>query len=211
MDVHELEGIAEALYREAGCEPSAPESPVAIARKIIGVDAVEIVPPGTLRFTTAQLALVNGRWRIFVRRSDPHTMLFSVAHELAHWALRREGYQGDDEERLADYLGACIIAPATAFSRAVRAAGDDMAELSEIFNTTQSLVALRWGERTSTPLALIRPGLVRVRSQLEFVWPEERVIRRWAQGTPPDGLAKTKLTDDPRRVLLIADGLAELG
>jgi hypothetical protein len=211
MEGAALEGLAEALYREAGFEPDEPESPVAIARKVIGADAVEIVPPGALRFTPAQLALVNGRWRIFVRRSEPQALTFSVAHELAHWALRREGYQGQDEERLADYLGACLIAPAAAFARAVKAVGDDMAELSEIFGTTQSLVALRWGERTSTPLALVRPGLVRVRSQLEFVWPDERTIRRWAHGTPPKGLAKTKLTDDPRRVLLMADELAELG
>ena len=205
MEPRELEGLAEALYHEAGFEPDEPESPVALARALIGRDAVEVVPPGTLRFTPAQLALVNSRWRIYVQRTEPAAMFFSVAHELGHWALRREGYQGQDEERLADYLGACIIAPATAFARAVKAVGDDMGELANIFDTTQSLVALRWGERTSTPLALVRPGLVRVRSQVEFVWPDERTITRWARGIPPRGLVKTRLTDDTQRVLLVAD------
>lgn len=205
MDAGDLDGLADALYREAKLELDEPVNPAALARTLLGSsDAVQVVPPHALKYTRAQLAFVSGEWRIYVRRDDRPTMAFNVAHELAHWALRREGYDGDNEERDADYLGAAIIAPRRAFGAAVRIHGRDYVALAEAFGTTESLAALRFGEATSTPLALVRPGLVRVRSQLSFVWPDEGTITRWARGAVPRGLVKTRLTDDPRRVLLVA-------
>ena len=81
---------------------------------------------------------------------------------------------------------------------------DARLELADVFRTTQSLVALRWGESTARPLALVRPGLVRVRNVREFAWPPDTVVQKWARVRPPTSLERTTLTDDRRRILLVA-------
>ena len=211
MDAGWLEGVAAALYYEVGAEPDEPQLQLRLARALLGVDSVDIVPPGVLKTTRARLALVERRWTIFVRRQARAEMAFGLAHEIGHWALRREGYRGDDEELCADYLAGALVAPRRAFLRAVGELGRDLPSLAERFGTSESLVALRYGESTSVPLALVRPGLVRVRSQLEFVWPDEATIVRWAAGRAPRGLAKTRLTDDKRRVMLTGEELEDVG
>jgi len=210
----DLEGLAEALYREAGEDPDHPIPVHRIARAIFGSShAVELVGPEILRSTTATLARLNDTWRIFVRRglSLPETN-FLIGHELAHWALRREGYQLEepDEELAANYLGAALVAPSRSVIAAVKQVGTDPAELAEVFDATQTLLMLRLGEATGRELALVRPGLIRVRGQLSFVWPDERTIVRWAKGKPPQGLAKTRLTDDRNRVALVVEDLDDI-
>lgn len=208
MDLGDLEGLARAAYEEAGVDEGA--GPVVVARSILGPASVEVVRPGALRFSTAALAKLEGGWHIYVRRAEPHAMRFAVGHELAHWLIRRAGGGLTDTEELdADLLGAMLVAPRRAFLAALRALGRDLPGLAEMFTATESLVALRYGESTHVPTALVRPGLVRVRSQLEFVWPKHETIRRWASGRPPTGLAKTKLTDDPRRIVLTGEGLED--
>ncbi len=206
VDAFLLEGIAESLYREAGEDPSEPVSPVRIARALINADVVKAVPRHALRQSWAALTPIDGRWHIVVRRDVPDAELgHTIAHELAHWALRRANIP--DNEPSCDYLGAALVAPARAFRRAIKHLGADLPALADTFRTTESCVALRWGESTDTAVALVRPGLIRVRGQLEFVWPDEQTIVRWAKGRPPRGLAKTRLTDDRRRVLLFGDAL----
>lgn len=208
MDAALLEGIADALYREAGEDPSEAVSPVRIARHLLGRDAISIVPRHALRGEFAMLVMINDRWRIVVRHDVHDAELgHTIAHELAHWALRREGEP--DTEEACDYLAAALVAPSRAFRSAMSAHGTDLAALVDDFRTTQSLVALRWGESHGVPLALVRPGLVRVRGQLEFVWPDEQTITRWAKGRPPRGVAKTRLTDDRRRVVLVHEELID--
>ncbi len=208
MDAALLEGIADALYREVGEDPADAVSPVRLARTLLGHDGVTIVPRPALRGETAMLVRVNDRWRIVVRRDVEDAELgHTIAHELAHWVLRREGEP--DTEEACDYLAAALVAPHRAFRSAMRVHGTDLAALAGDFRTTQSLVALRWGESHGVPLALVRPGLVRVRGQLEFVWPDEQTITRWAKGKPPRGVAKTRLTDDRRRVVLVHEELMD--
>lgn len=207
----ELEGLGEAVYREAGEDPAEPSSPVLLARTVLGRDGVQIVRPGTLRFSGANLTRTGTEWRIYVRRAEPAHMAFAVAHELAHFILQRSGYNEEDEEAAADYLGAALIAPRRAFSLALRDHGLDLPALARAFATTETLVALRYGESTSTPIALVRPGLVRVRSQPSFVWPDASTLVRWAKERPPPGLAKTRLRDDPRRTMLSGEGLDDVG
>lgn len=206
MDQGALEGLAEGLYREAGLDPAEAASPVDLARSALGDEGVQVVPPGALRFTSAQLATIEGKRRIFVRRGDPAQMTFAIAHELAHWALEREGYCEQDEEDAANYLGAALVATRSAFRRTLRAVGEDLGDLAEEFGSTESLCLLRLGETTGRPLALVRPGLVRVRGQLEFIWPAEETLRGWASGRAPAGVVKTRGIDgDHRRVALMFD------
>jgi len=167
-----LEGVALRVYDEAREDPYDPVSPVRLARALIGSDAVTIVPRHALRTTWAMLVRIGDRAHIVVRRDVPEGELgHTIAHELAHWVLRREGMR--DTEEACDYLAAALVAPTSAFRRALALLGPKLARLAKAFRTTETLVALRWGEISWTPLALVRPGRVRVRGQLEFVWPPE--------------------------------------
>jgi hypothetical protein len=214
LDPADLEGIAEQLYRDAKLDPSEPASPVRIAKTLLGADAVRIVPKHALRFAGAALVPVDGKYRIFVSNAVPQAEIaHHVGHELAHWALKREGFAGpkDEEEKLADYIGAALVAPRAAFLRAVRAFGDDFtdgdtrAQFAEAFAASESLTVLRLGETTSRAIALVRPGLVRVRGQLSFVWPDEHTLIGWARGPLPPGIVKARLGDDRARIIILPD------
>lgn len=214
MDLGDLEGLAESLRREAGLEDVEPGGVAKIARALWrDPDAVQLVPKHALRWTPAMLANVEGKWRVFVRRDVTPTLAgFLIGHEIGHWALRREGarFESDmEEERACDQIGAALVAPRRWYHRAIAELGRDVSALAERFGTTQSLALLRLGELTRTNLALVRPGLVRVRGQLEFVWPDENTIRGWATGRAPCGIVKTKgLDGDRRRVALVVDDVA---
>lgn len=206
MDPIKLELLAEDLYKRARLDPTTSASTVRLARVLLGDTAIELVPRHALR-TPAMLARVGERWRIFVRRPiTPQDLAFLCGHELAHWALRREGYHEPDEEAAADYLGACLVAPRRAFLSALRDRNEDLSELARVFVATESLCALRTGETTGRVLALVSPSLVRVRGLRPFEWGDEATIRRLARRGGP-GLARTRLRDDPRRVVLTAEDL----
>ena len=203
MPSFDADGEAEQLYREAGFDYSEPVRPARIAEVLLGPGCVHRMPPGGVR-AFGTFALVHGQPRIYVRSGPRHEVDFRIAHELAEWHLHRAQYVGGDIEDRANAIAAAVVAPRRAFRRAVAALGaDDYARLAFAFRSTQSLVALRRGEVLGDPIALVTPPLVRVRGPEEFVWPEESVLRRAARGGRP-GLRRTKLTDDPRRVILAA-------
>lgn len=202
MEQSVLEGIADAAYEEAGIDPARPHV-ARLARTLLGPDAIQrgqrpLMGP-------AALIRVHDSWRIVLARSlPPLHAVFAVGHELGHWLLARHGHCGDDEERAADYLGAALIAPRRAFLAARRALGDDLPAIAKALSMTETGAALRFGEVLRTPLAVVAPARVRVRGPDEWVWPDEGTLRGWAK-RPAPGLRKTRLTDDPRRVLLSAE------
>lgn len=197
-----LEGIANAAYQAAKMDTERPHVP-RLARALLGADAI-VRGPRPLH-APAALVRVGDAWRIILSRSlPPLYALFAVGHELGHWLLAREGYDGDDEERAADYLGAALLAPRRAFLAARRALGDDLPALAEALSMTETGAALRLGEVTGVPLAVVAPARIRVRGPEAWTWPDEGTLRRWAR-RPAPGLRKTRLHDDPRRVMLEAD------
>lgn len=205
MDPGELEGIALALYNEIGEDPERPPSAFRLARAVPGVGPVErprnMIGPAV----TFQVA---GKDRIAVKASIPLEYAhFYVGHELGHILLRRNGLAcgGEREERAADYLGAALLMPRAAVRAVYRAEGFAPAALAEIIVCTQTAAVLRLGEVVGTPLAAISPALVRVRGPETWIWPDEVTIRRWASGRSRPGLAKVRLTDQPRRVALVGD------
>lgn len=201
----ELEGIAEAAYEEAGMDPERPHVP-RLARALLGPEAIQRGPRPLEG--PAALVRVGKNWRIVIARSlPPLYALFAVGHELGHWLLARHGFRGEDEERAADYLGGALLAPRQAYSAAHRAHGDDFPALAGALSMTETGAALRLGEVTGTPLAVVSPGRVRVRGPEDWAWPDEETLRRWAR-RPAPGLRKTTLTDDPRRVVLGVDDAA---
>ncbi|MDB4994234.1 MAG: hypothetical protein JWM74_1666 [Myxococcaceae bacterium] len=84
-----------------------------------------------------------------------------------------------------------------------RAFGFDLASIAAEVRGSQTWAALRVGEVLRMPLAVIAPR-VRVRGS-EWGWPDEATLRRWSIGRVPSGLARTRLTDDRNRVVLMVD------
>lgn len=198
----ELEGIAEAAYREAKLDLERPHV-TRLTRALLGSDAIQRGPRPISG--PAALIRVGDNWRIVLARAlPPLYAVFAVGHELGHWLLARHGYAGDDEERAADYLAGALLAPRAAFIAARRAMGQDLPALAKTFSMTETGAALRLGEVVRVPLAVVAPATVRVRGPENWVWPAESTLRSWAKRAMP-GLRKVRLTDDPRRVVLEAE------
>jgi hypothetical protein len=206
MDVANLEGIAIALYKRLGLDPSEPVSPVRLARTWLGADAIG---RGHVIGGMGSSGRVNGRWRILVRPTLPvPELVFTVGHELGHVLLAEEGWTGDrdEEERAADLIAGALLAPQPAMRKLYRAHGLDLAAIAETVNASQTWAALRVGEAVGEPIAAISPALVRVRGPESFVWPSEPEIRKFARGRAArPGLAKVRITDAPGRVALVGD------
>lgn len=203
LDQADLEGSAEALYKLAGLPVDDAVSPTKIARALFGARAVEILP---MRMAAGALIYVNGERRIVVKQGlDMVTTRFVVGHELGHWILEREGYRGDHLEAYCDYIGGAILMPRRSFVGAHRFHDGDVTDLAAEFGVTHSATWLRIGEAVRIPIALSRPGLVRTRGPDSWVWPESETIVKWARGTPPPGLAKVRVEDDRRRMVLVGD------
>lgn len=206
VDVGELEGLAVALYKRFQFEPDEPVSPVKIARKWLGADAIG---RGHVIGGMGSSGRVNGRWKILVRPTLPvPELVFTVGHELGHILLAEEGWQGDrdEEEHAADLIAGALLAPQPAMRRLYRAHGLDLAAIADTVHASQTWAALRVGEAVGEPIAAISPQLVRVRGPESFVWPSEPEIRRLARARAPrPGLAKVRITDAPGRVALVGD------
>lgn len=195
----EAEGLAEEAYARAGLDPEAPHVP-RLVRALLGPASVVRGPRPV--HAPAALYRLGDRWRIVVGRHVPSAYaLHALAHELGHYLLRGAGLNEAEEEAAADYLGACLIAPRPAYRAALRSLGPDVRRLAEAFGTTETGAALRVGEVTGRPLVVVAPHRVRVRGPEEWAWPDEATLRAWARRARP-GLRKTKLRDDPRRVVL---------
>jgi len=200
MDRCELEAIADVAYAWAHVDLMHP-SVIAVARALLGPHAV--IRGLRPRHASACLTRVRDNWRIVVSRSLPRAYaLFFVGHELAHWLMDLCGVKNDDnEEAAADYLAAALLAPRETFRAALRELGEDLPALANVFHVTETCAALRLGEVTGQPLAVVTPHRVHVRGPEEWVWPDEMTLRAWTRKTPP-GVRSTRLTDDPRRVVL---------
>lgn len=198
----EFEGIADGAYVDAGLDPEQPHV-TRLVRALLGADAIQRGPRPV--HGPAALVRVGADWRIMIARSlPPLYALFACAHELGHFLLRRHGYDGDNEERAADYVAGALLAPRRAFISAHRALGDDLPALASTFSTTETGAALRRGEVLLVPLAVVSPSQVRVRGPSDWVWPDESRLRRWSRSGAP-GVRRTRLKDDPRRVVLDAE------
>lgn len=193
-----------ALYRSLDLDPTEPAKLRVIAHRLLGEGSVRVVHAVSLPGDAA-LARVGDSWRVYLRRGlSTEQAKFGLAHELAEWHLRQLDYQEHDIEDVADRLAAALVAPAPAFRRLVRTGGDWLA-VAQRLQSTESLVALRYGEVIGEPLALVARR-VRVRGPETFVWPPEDVIRRAARRKQPGlGLRRAALRDDPHRVVLFAE------
>jgi len=195
------EQLAFSFYERVSCDPEVPVSPFLLARRYLGPGAIERGHFSSLATTF----IVNGKRRIAVKRHVPiEYAAFYIGHELGHAFFEEIGHRPDDIEAQCDLFGAAIMAPRPAIIRLHRAFGFDLVAIADEVGSTETWAALRIGEALGRPLAAIAPSRVRVRGPDEWVWPEESVLRSWA-ARPPRGVVKTRLSDDPRRVVLSAD------
>lgn len=195
----DLEAIASAGIVQAGLDPGEPPEVIALIRGLLGPDGYH--RGATLLGNRAGLARVHGQWRIYASRS---ATLFDHCHEVGHYLVRLAGIGGgDDEEQLANYVGGALMMPRPAIVRA-RRDGLDLADLADRFCTSETCAALREAEVLSIPRAIVARTHVHVRGPDGFVWPAEPTLRSWAR-RPGPGIAKTRMTDDPSRVVLDAD------
>ena len=197
------EGEARFILQRAGFALDDKPGAAVIVRAILGARAVRKAPPSAIHGAEGELAEVEGQTRIYLsNRLGPTRAAFVALHELAHLHLGAREHGGPELEALCDAIAAALLCPRMAFRAAVCARGLDWAQLALDFGTSCSVVALRYGEVTGEPMALVAPRRVRVRGA-EWTWPTERGIRRLARSGGP-GLARTVLPDDERRVLLLA-------
>lgn len=189
LSLVEIEGEVGCVLRRGGEEGDEPPRILDVARRVTG-NPVEVVPfralPGD-----GQLARVRGEPRIYVRgKLSPQRLRWVVAHELGHLALGLDSSTRENEDA-ADAFAAALLLPRRAFQSALREVGVSYSKLARWFATTESCAALRFGEVTDTPIALLAPERVRVRGA-EFEWPEG-----WRGG----GVEQTRLRDDRRRTV----------
>lgn len=194
-----MEGLAAELLERAGEDGRRRVPAVRLARALLGPGRVFRVHAMALP-DDAALVRVHDEERIYYRtKLTPRRRDFAVFHEIVEWHLARMGYEGEDIEDVSDMGAACLLAPRQLFLRLVRDRGERFPALARELDATESLCALRLGETTGEPVALVAPRL-RVRGG-DFTWPAEDELRRLASRRWP-GVRKARLRDDPRRVVL---------
>jgi hypothetical protein len=192
---------ARSLFARAGFSLSDAPGPLVLARALLGADSVHT----HTGLSKAGHYLPKQR-QIWMRAGlHPRRAVFVLAHELGEMALTDANYQDDDREAMCDAIASAIICPRDAFRAALRIVGrDELPQLADAFVTTQSVVGLRVSEVTGTPGVLVTPTHVHARGE-PFGWPDELALRRLASArVVPIELVRTRLTDAPRRALLLA-------
>ncbi len=197
----EIEGEAAWLLRDFDLRR--PPGARALVAHHLGEGAVLVLRG--MRGRDAQLITHHGRPTICVRPGlTKGSLRWALMHELAEWHLQQHvGYRAEDAEEIAELLTAALVVPRETYGRALRERGEQWEQLALDFGTSQTCVALRHGEVTDEPLAVVAPLRVRVRGK-EWTWPDERSLRALAREQRP-GLRRAPLTDDRRRVVLVAE------
>lgn len=181
------------MLRRYGEGDGEPPRVVDLAKRVLGV-GVQVVHARALPGDGALVNLLGER-RIYVRRGlSPERLRWAVAHELGHHALGIDSSTSDNEDA-CNAFAAALLAPSRAFRAALAETGPSYTRLARWFLTSESCAALRLGEVTGCPLALLAPARVRVRGA-EFSWPED------LRGSRPAKVRRATLRDDQRRVVL---------
>lgn len=153
-DRHELDKIARAARRTAGIEPEETFLACRLIQALLGRSAY-----GERSKLGTRAALVRRGWfiRILVRKGELD-INFLAAHELAHYLLREEGFQGpkDLEEDYANYLAAALLVSPEALSRIYGRVGEDLQKIAALFQTTQTLIHRRLAEVRGDIRGIIR-------------------------------------------------------
>lgn len=192
-----IEAEAEGILRGAGFDPEDPPTIEELAHAVVE----RVVPHHGISSAARWVGSTRELW--INPRLSPRRRAFSIAHELAERHLSRLGYEGEDVEARANAIGAALLVPAPALRFALRQIGRRLPELSDVFDVSQSIVALRLGEVTGSPLALVMDHRVAVRGE-PFAWPSAARLVAIAGGREavPDGIVVEKISDARRRAVV---------
>lgn len=183
----------------AGLSSSVPGAR-AIAAHHFGPDPITVVP---MRRCTEVVELYGRPHICLPSKLTREQQRWEICHEVGEWHLDRLDYREQDREEIAEALAAVLVMPRRPLHRAIARHGRSLPQLADAFTTTQTSIALRLGEaRCVEASAVVRPGLVRVRSPDGFVMPSERELVAVASGAPSP-LERHVLTDARRRVALL--------
>jgi hypothetical protein len=205
LEPGDVEGLAVALYERLGFDPATPVDTFRLARKLLGPDAIERATG--IVGVPAKVFFVRGERRIGVsKRLQVEHSRFVVGHELGHIVLDEIGYREDDIESVCDAFGAAVMAPAPAVRAMIAAFGRDHEVMADEICSTQTWAVLRVAEVLGIPRAVLTPRRIYARGPDGFVWGTEGELRRISrERVQRPGLRKTRLTDDPGRVVLDVD------
>lgn len=201
MDPREIERVAEGILLDAGLDPALPVRLLPLASAL----GIEVVRSSSAPFPgDAAIARIGPIWRAYLRPQLPLSRArFAIAHEIAEWWLWLHGFHRPETEDIANRLGAALLAPRRRFVSLVRAL-PTVQDLALELEVTESMAALRTGEVTGRPMALVA-RTVRLRGD-EWAWPPEQELRAAMRGPVPKGLVKVALSDRSRLVLRAAEG-----
>jgi Zn-dependent peptidase ImmA (M78 family) len=191
IDDELLERAAEELIVAAGLDPKLRHCPVTLALRV-GIrvrSAQQLSLPGdAFAAIEPNQAAIYLRTTVSKRRRD-----FAVAHELAEIVLGRAGYGEHDREDQANRLGAAILVPRQAVISALRGQPwRSIREFARCLDVSPACAALRLGETTGDPIALVEPTRVRLRGA---PWPFEETPERLARCRAlPSGAYRLRLT-----------------
>jgi hypothetical protein len=201
-----------AIYELAGLEPARPRTPLRIAYRLPGMRAVREFPAAEVWGDGEVVLDGPHEWEIHLRaglatqRAD-----FVIAHEMAEWIFARIGKRWPhflQKERACDAVAAALIAPHPAFSDALDDCGEDLCALAKSFAVSETFAALRVAEVRDVARAVIGGPRPRVRGPANWPLPATQLARDsalLAERPNLDGVRYTRLTDDPRRVVLAPD------
>lgn len=196
MNLENIEGEAELVLRLSHIETDTVPSPLQIATTVMGEGAVRVHHASSFPGDACLVRCCGGP-RIYLRRGLTLARArWAIAHELGHYVLKLDSSRKENEDA-CDAFAAALLVPRLAFRLALRQT-QEFASLARFFRVTESCVALRYGEVTGKPLALVTPERIRTRGE-PWAWPEERELRMHSIGT--QYLQKFRLSDDRKRVV----------
>ncbi len=198
----DAETEARLLYDAFGYDLEEPPGAVELATRLLGFDSIYPLRPTEVN-GQGQLVLSGSRWVILLSEGlSKEAHEWTIFHEVAHWWLKRtdrEPRVALEMEAVCDAIAACLQAPAPAFRLSLEAHGQHFAAIAADYWATQTAMALRFGEVTREPVAVVSPSLVRVRGGA-FAWPDVRLAA--AAGHP--SVRRVALTDQRGRAALLA-------
>lgn len=203
--MRQLELFAERVRRLAGVNSEEIVDAAQLANRLIGPGSVVIVDRLACG---ARLRWVENGYRIELQEglSDIN---FACAHELAHWALRElEHYEGPDEERFANYVGAALVAPRALVRAAATFYGaklESVEPMSGALMISQTAATLRLGEVLGDDRVVVtKSGNVLRSSEEAFPEPDRRIVAFARSKRARPGVVKVALRGgiDTHRIAL---------
>jgi hypothetical protein len=161
------------MYRAFGLDPEHGHQTLEIVNRL-GIELVQTdrPMPGGARLGAGKTIWVQ-------RVIQPRKAIFDVSHELAAYMLREWQYLEADLEDRENRLAACLLLPRPHVIRTLREVPwKGVRQFAKTLRVSDACAALRLGEATGDPVALIERQRVRLRGA---PWPLEESPERLAK------------------------------